>query len=174
MLLKHGNFKSTEVNPNAYVEIDPGDMSSVDNRLPDGHYRCRFYVKHKLVHARSFQIGPTRYRVSPALARYHYTLALTTLRGRPRPSASTHVGDEFAIDVSSPRLPADTAVPVSVCVNTHDGDSCYREYILHGEKTRVDWQVDKGEGVRGIYRLMIETSDRAVATRTLRLAKTQR
>jgi len=174
MLLKHDDFKNSDVNPNAYVEIDPGDMSSVDNRLPDGSYRCRFYVNHKLVHARRFQIGPTRYQVSPALSRYHYTLTLTTLHGRPRPNASTHVGDEFAIDVSSPRLPANAAIPVSVCVNTPDGDSCYDEYILHGQQTRVDWQVDKREGVRGIYRLMIETSDRTVATRSLRLRKTQR
>jgi len=171
MLLKHTRARSSDSTTNAFVTIDGSDVDNPDARLPDGTYHCRFFVAGKLVRSRSFQIGPTHFRLAENAKRFRYSLAIETLKSRPRPNRPTRVGDEFDVLISSPNLPLRIASPVNLCVNGRDGESCYSGYVLHGETTRIDWQVAKREGVANLYRLTVEAGDRTLATRDLRLER---
>jgi hypothetical protein len=169
-LIRHANVQSDGSDANPYAEFDGSYVDYLDKRLPLGNYRCRFLVSGKVVRSRSFAIGSARLRVVTAPARYRYAVRLETLKGQPRGDIPTHVGDEFAVVVSSLDLPRDTAARVDVCVNGTDGGSCYYgEYVIHGRPIRVDWPVDRGDGVGALYRLTVESRGRTLAHRDLRL-----
>ena len=73
--------------------------------------------------------------------------------------------------ISSRDLPLRTAVRVELCVNQVHRAACSPFYVISGRRTRVDWQVDRGEGVRSLYRLSIHVQGHEVAYRDLRLIR---
>jgi hypothetical protein len=167
--IRHATFHSTDADTELYVTFDSSYIDGLPETpaLPDGLYRCRILVGGKLLRSRTIQVG--RLTLVSAPLRYHYLLAVQTLKRRPHRSA-THLGDSFWIVISSPDLPRKTMVPVELCVNGRGG-SCLSCYVMRSVPTRVQWDVTRGEGVATRYRISVRIGGKQVTRHDLRLVQ---
>jgi hypothetical protein len=168
-LIRHATFHSTEAQTELYVTFDSSYIDGLPEtaKLPDGLYRCRILVEGKVLRSRIIQVG--RLALAAAPLRYHYVVAVETLKGR-RHGSATRLGDSFWIVISSPDLPRKTIVPTDLCVNGHGG-SCMSFYLTRREPTRVQWDVTRGEGVATLYRISVHIRGKRVARHDLRLVQ---
>jgi len=171
-LIRHATFHSANADTELYVTFDSSYIGGLPAtpKLPDGLYRCRIRVEGKLLRSRTIRVG--RLALARAPLRYHYRLAVQTLKRR-RHGSATHLGDSFWIVISSPDLPRKTMVPVDLCVNGRGG-SCVTYYVMRSAPTRVQWDVTRGEGVATRYRISVRIRGKQVTWSDLRLVQSDK
>jgi hypothetical protein len=171
-LIRHATFHSANADTELYVTFDSSYIGGLPDtpKLPDGLYRCRIRVEGKLLRSRTIRVG--RLALARGPLRYHYLLAVQTLKRR-RHGSAIHLGDSFWIVISSPDLPRKTMVPVELCVNGRGG-SCVTYYVMRSVPTRVQWDVTRGEGVATRYRISVRIRGKQVTRYDLRLVQSDK
>lgn len=164
--------RSTDSETEAYVTFDSSYVGGLPEgaKLPIGFYRCRVFVDRKLARSRVIRVG--RLRPVNASLRYRYFMRVQTLKGR-RHGSATHLGDDFMVVISSPDLPRSSMARVELCVNG-PAASCPSSYLAGGVPTRVEWEVDRGEGAGALYRLSLRVRGHEITHRDLRLVRAHR
>jgi hypothetical protein len=164
--------RSTDSETEVYAVFDSSYVGGLpgDAKLPIGFYRCRILVDRKVARSRVIRVG--RLRPVNAPLRYHYFMRIQTLKGR-RHGTATHLGDDFMVVISSPDLPRSSMARVELCVNG-PAASCPSSYLAGGVPTRVEWEVDRGEGAGALYRLSLRVQGHEITHRDLRLVRAHR
>lgn len=164
--------RSTDSETELYAAFDSSYVGGLpgDAKLPIGFYRCRVLIDGTVARSRVIHVGRLRPEQKPL--RYHYFMRLQTLKGR-RHGIATHLGDDFMVVISSPDLPRSTMARVELCVNGRAAN-CPSSYLAGGIRTRVEWEVDRGEGAGDLYRLSLRVQGREFGHRDLRLVRSQK